>query len=63
MIWWDAATYGKHTLNYVTDEGLENIIAIADGDYSMALTEGGSVLAWVDRWDGQEELPVPEELK
>jgi alpha-tubulin suppressor-like RCC1 family protein len=74
MIWW-LAVDGVYvsTFYYVSDERLNNVIALAQGGgenitmhyprHSMALTDDGSVLAWEEYWDGQKELPVPEGLQ
>ncbi len=76
MIWWYDLVSVPHPpdfLYYVSDERLNNVIALADSSrsdvgryyprHSMALTEDGRVLAWEEYWDGQKELPVPEDLK
>ena len=67
MIWWTAYVYIPLNIYYVSDERLENIIAIGEGKgspyTSMALTSSGSVLSWVELWNGRNELIVPEELE
>ncbi len=74
MIWWsDVYGVSVNIFYYVSDERLNNVIALAEGGgenitmnyprHSMALTDDGSVLAWEEYWDGQKELPVPDELK
>ncbi|MBN2108796.1 MAG: hypothetical protein JW832_15325 [Deltaproteobacteria bacterium] len=74
MIWWlDYYGVSVNTFYYVSDERLNNVIALAEGGgenitmhyprHSMALTADGSVLAWEEYWDGHKELPVPEGLQ
>jgi len=47
----------------VVPDGLTNVVAIAAGrDHCMALTSGGSVVAWVDYYYSPDEIFVPANL-